>query len=71
MTMTHFAIGQLVDVLNPYRLPVIEECIGTARVKRVTQSSAGEPIYWLDSPKFICGRSVRVLRPHIDQDTNR
>jgi hypothetical protein len=50
----------MVRVLNAFRLPSVEEQIGSGVIRRITVS-AGEAIYWVDG--FACGRSARVLRP--------
>lgn len=54
-----FAVGELVAVLNPWRLPKVEEVRGTGIIEHITTYGT-QSIYWVSG--FSCGRSARVLR---------
>ena len=63
-----FRVGDSVNVLNPFRLPRVEEVKGTGVIERISESN-GETLYWISG--FKCARTARVLRPvviHPDYD---
>lgn len=55
-----FLVDDLVDVLRACRLPAVEEVIGTGRIHRITVSTQGEPLHWVEG--FPVARSVREIR---------
>lgn len=58
-----FCVGDIVDVLNAFRLPTIEEVRRTATVERITESSSGELLYWLSGGGVAqTARTLRLVR---------
>src|SRR5215831_16314915 len=56
-----FDVGDRVDVLNPIRLPKVEQVIHIGFVHKITTApTSGEPIYWITGR--LTGTSARVLR---------
>lgn len=56
-------VGDTVDVLNPFRLPKVEQVKRTAVVERITESSSGEPLYWLSGGGVAqTSRTLRLVR---------
>jgi hypothetical protein len=53
-------VGDIVDVLNAFRLPKFEEVIGRAIVQKVTGEFPNQ-LYWLDG-NFLTGKDARQLR---------
>jgi len=59
--MTNFQVGDWVKVLNPFRLPAVEDVRMVGQIQRIThQSSDGEPLYWINGRATAC--TARVLR---------
>jgi hypothetical protein len=58
-----FLVGDLVDVLRACRLPKVEEVTATGRIERITESSMGERLYWVDGcPVARTVREIRLVR---------
>ena len=55
-----FIVGDVVIVLNAFRLPYVEEALGQATVQRVTGDFPNQ-LYWLDG-KFTTARTAHSLR---------
>jgi hypothetical protein len=62
-TEQRFLVGDVVDVLNSFRLPKVEEVKRTATVERITESSTGETLYWLSGGGVAqTARTLRLVR---------
>lgn len=56
-----FCEGDIVNVLNPFRLPQMEEVRHTGAVTRIQERDGGEAtLYWIQG--LPCARTASVLR---------
>jgi hypothetical protein len=55
-----FCVGDTVDVLNPFRLPAVEEVRHTGMVERITERDGLPTLYWVSG--LAAARTTPVLR---------